>query len=208
LHLSVPFATQHRAGLQVDRAAAQVHGVLSGLLRGNRAIEQTLALGIQISQVIDLQPVGQNAKHQMAGQVRGRLPPEYGMPAGAKRTDVEIAQTRNLAVECLPVRDCRTDLNARHHRSGRPTLGRALLALAGTTARNLVDPLIVHLLGAELQLEALAHHARKEAPYRVLLPAGCLHHRYDCCSGRGLQHRDDAGLLRARIGFLIPHTTN
>ena len=46
----------------------------------------------------------------MAGQVRGRLPPEHGVPSGAKLADIEIAQTRDLDVECLSVRRCRTDL--------------------------------------------------------------------------------------------------
>jgi hypothetical protein len=35
----------------------------------------------------------------MAGQVRGRLPPEHSVPAAAKLTDAEIAQARNLGVE-------------------------------------------------------------------------------------------------------------
>jgi len=62
------------------------HGVLarplgSGLRlaarpsQGCRAIEQTLALGVEITQVIgqviSLEPVSENAEQQMAGQVRG-----------------------------------------------------------------------------------------------------------------------------------------
>ena len=62
-------------------------------------IEQTLALGIQVAQLIGLKPISQNAKQQMAGQVRGWLPPEHGMPTAAKLTDVEIAQARDLDVE-------------------------------------------------------------------------------------------------------------
>jgi hypothetical protein len=45
------------------------------------------------------QPVGQDAKQQMAGQVRRRLPPKHGVPTGAKLADAEIAQARNLGVE-------------------------------------------------------------------------------------------------------------
>ena len=45
----------------------------------------------------------QHAEQEMARQVRGRSPSEYGVPTGPKRTDVEIAQARNLDVECLPV---------------------------------------------------------------------------------------------------------
>jgi hypothetical protein len=40
----------------------------------------------------------------MAGQMRGRLPPEHGVPTAAKRTDAEIAQAGNLGrrVTCGP----------------------------------------------------------------------------------------------------------
>ena len=69
-----------------------------------------MVLAIQVAQPIGLKPVGQNAKQQMAGQVRGSPPPEHSMPAGPKFIDVEIAQARDLDVECLPVRRCRTDL--------------------------------------------------------------------------------------------------
>ena len=72
-------------------------------------IEQPLALGIQIAQPIGLKPIGQNAKQEMAGQVRGRSPPEHRVPTGSKLTDVEIAQARDLDVERLAVRQCRTD---------------------------------------------------------------------------------------------------
>ena len=50
-------------------------GSLPGLLWGFRAIEQTMALGVEITQVIgqviSLEPVSENAEQQMAGQVRG-----------------------------------------------------------------------------------------------------------------------------------------
>jgi hypothetical protein len=48
------------------------------------------------------------------GQVRGRPPPKNSVPAASKLPDVEITQARNLDVECLPVRCCRTDPYARH----------------------------------------------------------------------------------------------
>jgi hypothetical protein len=56
------------------------------------AIEQALALGIQVTQSIDLKLVGQDAEQQMAGQVRGRSPAEHGLPTGPKLTDIEITQ--------------------------------------------------------------------------------------------------------------------
>jgi hypothetical protein len=54
--------------------------------------------------MIGLQAIGQNAPQEMPGQVRRRLPPEHGVPASPKITDVEIAKARDLGVECLPVR--------------------------------------------------------------------------------------------------------
>jgi hypothetical protein len=83
---------------------ALAHGTLSGFLWRLRAIEQALTLAIQVAQVIGLQLVGQHAKQEMAGQLRGWLPPEYGVPTSPKRTDIEVTQVRNLDVECLLVR--------------------------------------------------------------------------------------------------------
>lgn len=60
-----------------------------------------MALAIQVAQAIGLKPVSQNAKQDMAWQVRGRPPPEYILPTVSKFTDVEITQTRNLDVERL-----------------------------------------------------------------------------------------------------------
>src|SRR5262249_53667889 len=58
-----------------------------------------------------------------------------------------------------------------------PALGLARGGLAAISARDLVDPVAVHLLRAELELEALAHNAGKKAAHGVRLPAGGLHHR-------------------------------
>jgi hypothetical protein len=77
-------------------------------------IEQAPALAIQVTQAIGLKPVSQNTKQEMTGQVRGRSPPQYSVPTSPKRTDIEITHARNLDVECLPVRDRRTDPYARH----------------------------------------------------------------------------------------------
>ena len=170
-------------GLRSAVRPAQVHGALSGVLGRPRAIEQALALAIQVTQLIGLKPVSQNAKQEMAGQVRGRSPPEYGVPTGPKLTDVEITQARNLDVECLSVRQGRTDLDARHDAQDDRRLDWRAPDLPLSRARDLVDPVAVHLLRAELQLEALAHHAGKEAAHRVLLPARCLHHRGNRCPG-------------------------
>ena len=77
-------------------------------------IEQSLTLAIQVAQMIGLKSVRQNTKQEVAGQVRRRPSPEFVVPTGPKLADVEITQTRNLDVECLPVWCCRTDLCARH----------------------------------------------------------------------------------------------
>jgi hypothetical protein len=46
--------------------------------------------------------------------VRGRSASEYGMPASPKGNNIEIAQARDLDVDCLPVQHGWTDLHARH----------------------------------------------------------------------------------------------
>ena len=75
-----------------------------------------MALAVQITQYVGLQPVNQNAEQEVAGQVRVRSPPEYVMPMASKSPDVEIAQARNLAVECLAVRQGRSNPDARQSR--------------------------------------------------------------------------------------------
>ena len=73
---------------------------MPGFLRRPRAIKQPLTLTIQVTQMIGLQPVGQNAIQKMTGQVRGRPPPKDAVPTSPKLADVEIAQARNLDIEC------------------------------------------------------------------------------------------------------------
>jgi hypothetical protein len=58
----------------------------------------------------------------------------------------------------------------------------------------MIDAVTVGLLGAQLQAELLAHHARKEAADRVLLPAGCLHDSGDRCPF-GLPEQSEDGCL-------------
>ena len=55
----------------------------------------------------------------MTGQLRGWPPPKDAVPMSPKTADVEIAQVRDLDIEYASVRQCRTDLDARH---GRPDL--------------------------------------------------------------------------------------
>ena len=57
-------------------------------------IEQALALTVQITQAIGLQPVGEDPEQQVARQVRGRRSPEHCVPTVAKFADVEITQAR------------------------------------------------------------------------------------------------------------------
>src|SRR5262245_34048409 len=112
----------------------------------------------------------------MAGQVRGWSPTEYGLPTRPKLSDVEITQACNLDVERFAVRQSAADLNARHGASARPSPGLTWLALAAVAVCDLIDAMAVDLFRSELQREALAHHTGQEAPNRVLLPAGHLHH--------------------------------
>jgi hypothetical protein len=51
--------------------------------------------------LIGLEPIRQNAKQQVAGQVRGRSPPEDRVPSGSELSNIETAQTRDLDVERL-----------------------------------------------------------------------------------------------------------
>src|SRR5262245_26839318 len=68
------------------------------------AVKQTPTVGIQFPEPISLQPISQNMKQQMAGQVRGRSPPERRVPSGSQFPFTETAQPRDLVVERLSLR--------------------------------------------------------------------------------------------------------
>jgi hypothetical protein len=61
--------------------------------------QQSSCNGTEISQLIGLQPVGENGKQQMAGQMRRRLLPEHALPARPQAMEIEIAQMRDLVVQ-------------------------------------------------------------------------------------------------------------
>ena len=77
-------------------------------------VKQTPAVGIQFAEPIGLQPISQNTKQQVAGQVRGCAPPEHRVPSGAEFPDIETAQTRDLVVERRSIRHRRIDPYACH----------------------------------------------------------------------------------------------
>src|SRR6202046_4098297 len=72
-------------------------------------IEQTLVLVIKVAIAVGLQSVRHHPKQQVPRKVRGRWPPQHGMPMAAKLLDVEIAQSRDLDAKRFTVRQRRTD---------------------------------------------------------------------------------------------------
>jgi hypothetical protein len=64
----------------------------------SRLPQQPSGGGIKISQLIDLQPIGENGKQQMARQMSRRLLPEHALPARPQTMEIEIAQMRDLVV--------------------------------------------------------------------------------------------------------------
>jgi hypothetical protein len=72
------------------------------------------ALGIEVTEAVGLEPVGNHLEYQVAAKVRGHWPPEYFLPAPAQFMEVEIAQARNLSVKLVSVWQRRTDPDAGH----------------------------------------------------------------------------------------------
>jgi hypothetical protein len=97
-----------------DRYLARFYCPLAGGLRGGRTVEKTLAVAIEVPKQVSLQPVGQHAKQEMAGQVRGRTLPEGGLPTSPKVANVEITQARDFDIERHLIRHCRINRYARH----------------------------------------------------------------------------------------------
>jgi hypothetical protein len=69
---------------------------------------------VQITQMLDLQPMSQDTKQQMARQARGGLPPENCAPSGSEGVAIEATQMRNLDGELMLIRLCRTDRCTSH----------------------------------------------------------------------------------------------
>src|SRR5204863_9320993 len=61
-----------------------------------------------------------------------------------------------------------------------------------------IHALAIRLLGYELEPELLAHHTRKEAPHRMLLPAGGLHDDSNRGPARSAQQSKHPRLLGLR----------
>jgi hypothetical protein len=67
------------------------------------ATEDSSTIAIEVAQRIGLSAICENAKQKMAGQVRGSTSPEYAVPASAKLSEIEVAQTRNLDLGSVSV---------------------------------------------------------------------------------------------------------
>src|SRR5262249_25574215 len=158
-------------------------------------------VGLQFPEPIGLQPISQNMKQQVAGQVRGRSPPERRVPFGSQFLDIEIAQTRDLGVERLSIRHRGIDHHAWHGRSTGATTRGAESGLCTATVDDAIDPLTVDLLRTQFKAELLAHHASEEAANRMLLPTGDAHNGRNRCSLRPAQHGEHASLFRPWPAF-------
>jgi hypothetical protein len=114
--VTIPFPCQQSTGLQLDSGPLEVSDDPVNPCRRPRSdpLEQTATVGIQFAEPISLQPVGQNTKQQVAGQVRGCAASEHRVPSGSQFPDIEITQTRDLVVERLSVQHRRIDCHAWH----------------------------------------------------------------------------------------------
>ena len=165
MHPAVLFTGQHCARPQLSGWSVRVHRSLAGIVGWSRTIEKTSALDIEIAETVGLEPIGQNTKQEMARKVRGRPPPKHVARTGLKKCNVQIAQARDLDVECTCIRQRRAHLHMRHFGSGRAALRLPAAWLCAVRAIDAVDPAAVDLLRIELQLQLLAHNAGEEAAH-------------------------------------------
>ena len=99
----------------------------------------------------------------MARQVRGRPPPKHVVQTGPKRSNVEIAQARDLDVKSYfhPAAPGRPSHAA--FRSGGAALRLPAAWLSAVRAIDAVDPATVYFPRIEFELQLFAHHADEEA---------------------------------------------
>ena len=79
--------SQHRARPHLRGLPFDLDRAFAGVFRRAGCIEQPLTFCIKVTQPIGLQPISQNAKQKMAGQVRG-APPKHVLPTDLETTDV------------------------------------------------------------------------------------------------------------------------
>ena len=116
LQVTIPLARQQGARFQLGPGPVEVSHKSAGLIGRPRPdpLKQTPSVRIEIAEPIGLQPISQNPKQQVAGQVRGCSPPEHRVPSGSQFPDVETAQTRDLVVERRSILHRRIDHHACH----------------------------------------------------------------------------------------------
>src|SRR5262249_26284178 len=128
-------------------------------------------VGIQFPEPIGLQPISQNMKQQVAGQVRGRSPSERRVPSRSPFPYTETAQTRDLGIEPLSIRHRGIDHHAWHGRSTGAAARAAGLGANTAAMDDAIDPLTATgFLRTQFKVELFAHHPSEEAAHRMLLP--------------------------------------
>ena len=100
LQLTIPLARQQGARPQFGSGSLEGSHKPVGLVRSARPdpVKQTPSVSIEVAEPIGLQPISQNPKQQVPGDVRRCSPPEHRAPSGSEPLDVETAQTRDLVV--------------------------------------------------------------------------------------------------------------
>ena len=122
-----------------------------------------IAVGLSVTDTEVSTAHRQECEQQMTGEVQRWLPPKHRAPIAPKLSDVEVAQSCNLAVDFRGVWRRRTDPYARHGRSGCGAISPRRIRTGANTTRNPVHPSAFNLLGDEVKFKALAHNAGKKA---------------------------------------------
>src|SRR5262249_54757125 len=157
-------------------------------------------VGIQFPEPIGLQPISQNMKQQVAGQVRGRSP---GTPCAISLAVPLYRDRADARSRCrAPLRPAPPDRSPRvAWRSSCPTARGAGRKPCTATVSDAIDPVPVDLLRAQFKAELLAHHPSEEAAHRMLLPMGDAHDGRNRRSLRPAQHAEHASLFRPWPAF-------
>jgi hypothetical protein len=114
MHPPVPLTANNRTRFQFCLALSHGCCVISGLFRRPSSIERALTLRVEVTETIGLKPIRHNPQQKVTRQVSGRRTTQNVVPLGTKRLDDEIAQSRDLVVDFIPIRQRRTDPHPRH----------------------------------------------------------------------------------------------
>src|SRR5215475_6537318 len=105
--VSVPFPNQdrprRRSGASLIERSQPSCNIRRPTIPSCRLLQDFVGLGIQIAKAIGLDPVGKDSEQEIPGEMFRCCSSKLVLPASPQSRQIEIAQKRDLVLDCLPL---------------------------------------------------------------------------------------------------------